>query len=150
MLWYYKKKNSLLFVVTVMVTMFLFNLLSTYCSVQEMLVADVTQTEGSWNLCVKDLPKDKRNICFECERKRQENKETEIWKLIIKEPWIGWNEANKVIKCDEFEFDIVKDFPLAYAVENNSAIVFENEILVKSLSSGGDSYFFKDGTPIKL
>ena len=50
---------------------------------------------------------------------------------------------------EEFN-DIVKDFPLAYAVENNSAIVFENEILVKSLSSGGDSYFFKDGTPIKL
>lgn len=47
-------------------------------------------------------------------------------------------------------YDIAKDFPLAYAVENNSAIVFENEILVKSLSSGGDSYFFKDGTPIKL
>ncbi len=50
---------------------------------------------------------------------------------------------------EEFN-DIAKDFPLAYAVENNSAIVFENEILVKSLSSGGDSYFFKDGTPIKL
>ena len=50
---------------------------------------------------------------------------------------------------EEFN-DIAKFFPLAYAVENNSAIVFENEILVKSLSSGGDSYFFKDGTPIKL
>ena len=50
---------------------------------------------------------------------------------------------------EEFN-DIAKAFPLAYAVENNSAIVFENEILVKSLSSGGDSYFFKDGTPIKL
>lgn len=50
---------------------------------------------------------------------------------------------------EEFN-DIAKEFPLAYAVENNSAIVFENEILVKSLSSGGNSYFFKDGTPIKL
>ena len=49
------------------------------------------------------------------------------------------------------EFDsIATTFPLAYAVENNSAIVFENEVYVKTLSSGGNSYLFNEGKRVKL
>ena len=82
--------------------------------------------------------KDKRNICFECERKKQENKETEIWKLIIKEPWIGWNEANKVVKCDEFEFDIVKNDVKAYYFEKirNKTADAKEEMIAIQLKSG--------------
>lgn len=38
----------------------------------------------------------------------------------------------------------------AYAVENNSAIVFENGEPVRSLSSGGTSYVFRNGVKTKL
>lgn len=49
----------------------------------------------------------------------------------------------------EFD-DVAKDYPLAYAVENNSAIVFEDGVPVKSLSSGGSSYIFNNNIVKKL
>ena len=49
----------------------------------------------------------------------------------------------------EFD-DVAKDCPLAYAVENNSAIVFEDGVPVKSLSSGGSSYIFNNNIVKKL
>ncbi len=46
--------------------------------------------------------------------------------------------------------DIAKEYPIAYAVENNSAIVFEDGVPVKSLSSGGNSYILNNGSLTKL
>lgn len=52
---------------------------------------------------------------------------------------------------DRPEFDdIAKNLPLAYAVENKSALVFEDETLVKTLSAGGNSYLFTKGERTKL
>ena len=52
---------------------------------------------------------------------------------------------------DRPEFDdIAKNSPLAYAVENKSALVFEDETLVKTLSAGGNSYLFTKGERTKL
>ncbi len=52
---------------------------------------------------------------------------------------------------DRPEFDdIAKNSPLAYAVENKSALVFEDETLVKTLSAGGKSYLFTKGERTKL
>lgn len=45
----------------------------------------------------------------------------------------------------EFE-DIAKDYPgTAYAVQNNAAVVFEDGVAVRSLSSGGSAYIFRNG-----
>lgn len=52
---------------------------------------------------------------------------------------------------DRPEFDdIAKNSSLAYAVENKSALVFEDETLVKTLSAGGNSYLFTKGERTKL
>lgn len=52
---------------------------------------------------------------------------------------------------DREEFDsIAKDYPLAYAVENKSAIVFEDGVPKKTLTSGGNSYLFKNGERVVL
>lgn len=50
------------------------------------------------------------------------------------------------------EFDaIATTFPIpAYAVENNAAIVFENEIYTKTLSSGGKAFLFQNGIKKEL
>ncbi len=50
---------------------------------------------------------------------------------------------------DERREDFIKavkenNIPFAYGVENNSALVFEDEKLVKSLSSGGKTYLIKN------
>ncbi len=44
----------------------------------------------------------------------------------------------------EFQ-EIAKNYPLAYGIENKSAVLFEDGILVKSFSSGGKSYLFNNG-----
>lgn len=49
----------------------------------------------------------------------------------------------------EFE-DIAKSYEIAYAVDNNSAIIFEDGVPVKALSSGGASYIFRNGVKTKL
>lgn len=49
----------------------------------------------------------------------------------------------------EFD-DVAKNYPIAYAVENNSAIVFEDGVFVKTLTSGGNSYLLKEGNRVKL
>jgi dipeptidase E len=47
---------------------------------------------------------------------------------------------------ERVEFDsVAKNFSLAYAVMNNSAIVFNDEKPVKTLSSGGQAYTFVNG-----
>ncbi|MBQ8177970.1 MAG: Type 1 glutamine amidotransferase-like domain-containing protein [Clostridia bacterium] len=49
------------------------------------------------------------------------------------------------------EFDeIAKNYPIAYAVENKSAIVFKNGSYLRTLSAGGDSYKFENDIKIKL
>lgn len=49
------------------------------------------------------------------------------------------------------EFDnISKEFNLAYAADDNAALYFENETLVKSLSAGGDAYIFEKGIKKKI
>lgn len=49
------------------------------------------------------------------------------------------------------EFDeIAKSYPISYAVENKSAIVFEDETLTRTYTAGGNSYKFKDGIKIKI
>lgn len=51
------------------------------------------------------------------------------------------------------EFDnIAKSFDskICYAVENNAAIVFENERPIKTLSSGGKAYIFRNGIKEEL
>lgn len=59
--------------------------------------------------------KNNETICFICERKKHHELEYKIWKQIHKEPWIKWYELNKIIKCDERDFDIIKnDIKLYY------------------------------------
>ena len=43
-----------------------------------------------------------------------------------------------------------KDIPFSYGVENNCALVFENEKLVKSVSSGGKAYIIKNQNGVIL
>lgn len=45
----------------------------------------------------------------------------------------------------EFDEEIVCKYPLAYAVENKSAILFEDGKPIKSFSAGGKSYIFNNG-----
>ncbi len=49
------------------------------------------------------------------------------------------------------EFDeIAKNYPLAYAIENKSAIMFQDGIPINSFSSGGNSYIFKNSIKTKI
>ena len=49
------------------------------------------------------------------------------------------------------EFDnIAINEPLAYAVENKSAIVFVNGSYSYTLTAGGNSYKFENGVKVKL
>lgn len=59
--------------------------------------------------------KNNETICYICERKRLQELENRIWEQIHKEPWIKWYDLNKIIKCDEGEFKIIKnDIKLYY------------------------------------
>lgn len=59
--------------------------------------------------------KNNETICYICERKRIQELENRIWDQIHKEPWIKWYDLNKIIKCDEGEFKIIKnDIKLYY------------------------------------
>ena len=77
MLLYYKKNNILLFVVAIFVSAFLMNILSTYCSVQEMLVEDVAQTDGGWNICIRDTLENIKSECLSLSDVKQIGTETE-------------------------------------------------------------------------
>lgn len=62
-----------------------------------------------------DYIKNNEVICFICERKRIQELEYKIWNQIHKEPWIKWYDLNKIIKCEEREFKIIKnDIKLYY------------------------------------
>lgn len=81
--------------------------------------------------------KDNKNICFRCEQERQKKRETEIWKWVVKEPWIGWQEIRKVLKCDEFEFDMIKNDVKSYyfeKVRNKTADEREEKIAVQLIA----------------
>ena len=58
-------------------------------------------------ICGKYL-KNNEEFCYICERKKNQEKEHKIWIQINKEPWIKWHDLNKIIKCSETEFDIIK------------------------------------------
>ncbi len=45
---------------------------------------------------------------------------------------------------------IAKKYPLAYALENKSALLFEDGVLVKSFTSGGKSFIFKNGVKTEI
>ncbi len=52
---------------------------------------------------------------------------------------------------NRIEFDeIAKSYPLAYGVENKSAIVFRDGKLTESFTSGGKSYKFENGVKIEI
>ena len=53
--------------------------------------------------------------CYICERKKFRETEYKIWNQVHKEPWIKWYDLNKIIKCEEREFNIIKnDIKLYY------------------------------------
>ena len=53
--------------------------------------------------------KNSEEICYICERKRIRELEQKIWNHVHREPWIKWYDLNKVVKCSEEEFKIVKN-----------------------------------------
>ena len=53
--------------------------------------------------------KNKEKICYNCERKKREELEEIIRKRICKEPWVRWYDLQKIIKCSEAEFNMVKN-----------------------------------------
>ena len=53
--------------------------------------------------------KNKEKICYSCERKKREEIEEIIRKKISKEPWIRWYDLQKIIKCSESEFNMIKN-----------------------------------------
>lgn len=53
--------------------------------------------------------KNNEDICYICERKRIRELELKIWNHIQREPWIKWYDLNKVVKCSEEEFKIIKN-----------------------------------------
>ena len=55
-----------------------------------------------------DYLKSNDDICCICERKRKGELEHKIWNHVHREPWIKWYDLNKVIKCSEEEFKIIK------------------------------------------
>ena len=56
-----------------------------------------------------DYLKNNEAICYICERKKIREKEYNIWNQIQKEPWIKWHDLNKMIKCEERDFNIIKN-----------------------------------------
>ena len=73
--------------------------------------------------------KNDETICYICERKRLQELECKIWNQIHKEPWIKWNDLNKIIKCDEREFNIIKnDINLYYFEKIRLKTADEQEI----------------------
>ena len=62
-----------------------------------------------------DYLKNNEKVCYVCERKRILELEQKIWNQIHKEPWIKWYDLNKIIKCEEKDFKIIKnDIKLYY------------------------------------
>jgi len=53
--------------------------------------------------------KDEEKICYSCERKKSEELKDIIRKKISKEPWIRWYDLQKIIKCSESEFNMIKN-----------------------------------------
>ena len=53
--------------------------------------------------------KNSESVCYICERKKLRETEHRIWNQIHKEPWIKWYDLNKIIKCEERDFNIIKN-----------------------------------------
>ena len=53
--------------------------------------------------------KNKEKICYICERELKDKKQREIKIKIKKQPWIRWYELNKIISCEEHEFNSIKN-----------------------------------------
>ena len=53
--------------------------------------------------------KNNEDVCYICERKRINELEHKIWNHVNREPWIKWYDLNKVVKCSEEEFKIIKN-----------------------------------------
>ncbi|HBX74534.1 MAG: DUF721 domain-containing protein [Acidaminococcaceae bacterium] len=53
--------------------------------------------------------KNNEKICYLCEIKQYKELEYKIWNFIHKEPWIKWYDIKKIIKCNETEFNIIKN-----------------------------------------
>ena len=55
--------------------------------------------------------------CYLCEKEKQEKKEGNIRKKIKKEPWIQWHDMNKIIPCEETEFNMILNDIRSYYFE---------------------------------
>lgn len=76
-----------------------------------------------------DYLKNDEIICHICERKKIREMENKIWNQIHKEPWIKWHDLNKIIKCEEREFNIIKnDISLYYFEKIRLKTADEKEI----------------------
>ena len=53
--------------------------------------------------------KNKEEVCYVCENKRNREREFIIWNKIHLEPLIQWYELKKIIKCSESEFNMLKN-----------------------------------------
>ena len=53
--------------------------------------------------------KNKEEVCYTCENKQNREREFIIWNKIHHEPWIQWYELQKIIKCSESEFNMLKN-----------------------------------------
>jgi hypothetical protein len=81
-----------------------------------------------------DYLKSDDEICYTCERKRVRELEHKIWNHVHREPWIKWYDLNKVVKCSEEEFKIIKNDIQMYYFEKirlNTASGQEEKLAVQ-------------------
>ncbi len=53
--------------------------------------------------------KNNETICYACEIKMKQELEYKLWNHILKEPWIQWYDLQKVVKCSETDFTMIKN-----------------------------------------
>ena len=93
-------------------------------------------SEGKIKKCpvCGDYLKSDDEICYTCERKRVRELEHKIWNHVHREPWIRWHDLNKVVKCSEEEFKIIKNDIQMYYFEKirlNTASGQEEKLAVQ-------------------
>lgn len=67
--------------------------------------------------CGAYLKNSKEKICYLCRMELKNKKEIEIRKKIKKEPWIRWSDLNRIIACDEIDFNFIKSDMESYYFE---------------------------------
>ena len=81
------------------------------CVEEKRLGLEKIHDEGKIKKCpvCGDYLKNNEKICFNCERNKSKEVENRIWKQLHREPWIKWYDFNKLIKCSEAEFNMIKN-----------------------------------------